>query len=436
MTFLIVFTYLILLLIIRKKVNDQISRRLVFVYVTYWCASLFLCRINPFDFFEVSDVTYVLLLLHLVTFMIGFIIFKPTVQKDIYNLSIQSVGKIVRNKLFIVSYIICIIFILVLFYRQRMLLAIYTMSEMRGDFMDMILENNKIAYFFYNTIATGMFHFVLCLIGYMFLFERKWKYIVFLSLYPLIWAIVSGGRNQFMAFGFYGFSMWLIADYWQSVKNGYKSLYKISFKGKLFLLSFVVCMFLGMTIVTFLKNSTGKIDKDAIIESMSDLGMNFGEYSAGPIVAFDSGLHNRTYSKQWYYGAATFSGTDYLLYVLLRQFGFQPTASIDTTTSLLQNDIIPIAPDRNWNYAYTSCMHYYFDFGVWGIVLLPILFGFLTRTLIMKLYNSLNIYNIAIVTFVSFCLYMTVFSGYLHKMITLLYIFVLLVLSKYQKRLV
>ena len=433
---MIVITYLFLLVLIRRLLRDKISRKLAFIYVSYWCVSLFLCIINPFGFFEVADETYFLLLLHLVSFMIGFILCRPTMYKKSCNLLIPNVSKIVSNKIFILLYLICLIFLLVLFSRLRMLLAIYTFSEMRHDFIDMILENNKIAYFFYNTIAIGMFHFVLCLIAYMFFFEKKWKYIAFLSLYPLIWTIVSGGRNQVMSLGFYGLSIWMIADYLQSVKNGYKSRYTISYKGKVFLFSIMICMFVGMTIVTFLKKNTGKMDKDAFIESMSDLGMNFGEYSAGPIVAFDLGLHNRTYSKQWYYGSATFSGTDYFFYIFLRKLGFHPKASMESTSSVLQNDVILIAPDRYWNYAYTSCMYYYFDFGVLGILFLPILFGFLTRKLIIRLYNSVDIYNIAIISFISFCLFMTVFSGFLHKMITPLYLFVLSILSHYQRRLV
>lgn len=363
--------------------------------------------------------------------MLGFCIYKPKVQTNLYKrLQFHSVETVVKNKLFIFLFIICFCFTAILFYRQRMLLALYTLSDMRGDFMDMILEGSGGAYLFYNIIGVGMFNFVLSLLVYMVLFERKWKYIAILFIYASIWAIVSGGRAQVMNFGFYFLSTYIIADHIQSVKNGKESRYRFTPKAKVFISILFIIMLFSMSIVTFMKHSTGKIDKEAVTEGVADLGMDFGEYSAGPIVAFDIGRNDKgIMTKENQYGAATFSGTDYFLYIALRRFGIHKKPSHNITTHVLQDEIINIAPDRRWNYAYTSCMYYYYDFGVLGVIFYPLLFGFLVRKLISRLYESSNIYNIAVFGFVCFCMYMSVFSGYMHKMIVAFYIPVLFILS-------
>lgn len=430
MAFVIVVIYLFLLALIRFKVKDKISRRLSLTYVTYWCLSIFLCNINPFDYFKVSSETYWLLLGHLVAFMIGFVILKPHNTLHIDKMYYYSVDKIVKNKLFLVVYLICLIFIFVLFYRQRMLIAIYTLGELRGDFMTSILADSGLAYLFYDIIGTAMFHFTLCLLSYMILFERRWFFIVLLFIYDLVWALVSGGRFQVMTMGFYLFSMILIADFIQSVKNKSISRYILSTKSKVSLFIFGVGLVLLLSIVSFMKQSTGSVDEEALVEGMSRLGMDLGEYSAGPIVAFDQGMKDSEIKpKKYQYGAATFCGADYFLYIALRKFGIHEKTSYDETTHVFQEALMNIAPDRGWNYAYTSCMYYYHDLGTFGIILFPFLFGIFTRLIIFRLYRSADLYNISLFTLTCYCLYLSVFSGYTHKMVVVFYVSLLLAMS-------
>ena len=432
MEFVIIITYLLILTLIHFKVKDTVSRRLSLTYVSYWVISLLLCYVNPFDYFKVSDSTYWLLLGHLVAFMIGFVLFKARNSINEINVSNFSVNKVTKNKLFIILFIICFVFVLVLFYRQRMLVALYTLGELRGDFMSMILADSGFAYLFYEIVGTGMFHFTLCLLSYMLLFERKWFWICILFVYDVIWAVVTGGRAQVMTLGFYFLSMYIIADYIQSIKNGTKSKYTFSTKAKLMISLFVIGLVLSLSIVSFMKQSTGDVDEEALVEGMSRLGMDIGEYSAGPIVAFDQGMKDsEIIPKKYQYGAATFCGTDYFLYIAFRRFGIHEKTSYDETTHVFQEALMKIAPDRGWNYAYTSCMYYYHDFGVLGVILISFLFGIITRRLISRLYVSADIYNIAFFTFVCFCLYMSVFSGYTHKMMVFFYVALLLVMSCY-----
>ena len=423
--------YIIFLFLIRQSIKDKISKRLAFVYISYWCLSLFLCKTNPFGYYKVADDTYILLILHLVSFFIGFILYRPRFRREVYSNKLPIAVKLIKNRLFIVSYLICLGFVLVLFYRQRMLIELYTLGEMRGDFMDLILEGSGGAYLFYHLPANIMYHIITCFLTYMILFERNYKCMFFLSPYAIMWTLLGGGRAQVMNYGFYLISMWMIADYLQSVKDGYKSKYRFSLKGKILLVIFGAGLVLSMSMVSFMKRSTGKIDSDAIKMGFEKLMMDFGEYSAGPIVAFDIGRNDKEImSKEYQYGAGTFSGLDYFLFISFRKFGIHEKTSYYLTTSLLQNKHRNIAPDRGWNYAYTSCMYYYYDFGAYGVLFIPLILGYLTRKLISRLYLEVNLYNIAIFTFICFCIYWSVFSGYLHKMVTPFYLMVLIFIPK------
>lgn len=432
MEYVITISYLFLLSIVWIRVRDVISRRLIFVYLTYWFASLFLCQLNPFGYYSVKVRTYWLLIFHLVTFVIGYVLYSPSKLPRYSSFVKFDFLGIVKNPIFLFLYTICLIFVSVLFYRQRVLVALYTLGDIRGDFMDMILEGSGSAYLFYHIFATGMYHICMTLVTYMIFFDRKWKYLAILLPYIVMWIILGGGRAQVMNLGWYVLSFFFIADHLKSVKSGIKTKYHLSLKSKVILLMFGVSLIISMSIVSFMKRSTGEVDKEAFIEGFNDLVMDFGEYSAGPIVAFDIGMKDKgIMSKEYQYGAATFSGFDYFLYIVLRRFGIHETNSYDVTTHVLQNDHRNIAPDRGWNYAYTSCMYYYYDFGSLGVVVLPLILGFFTRKLAMRLYRIVDIYSIAIFEFVCFCMYFSVFSGYLHKMITPIYLFTMLFMSNY-----
>ena len=430
MTTYIIVVYIALLVLIKFRAKDTISRRLSLLYVSYWILSLLLCEFNPFGYYSVSKSSYWLLIGHLLAFVIGFVLVKPATRINVQKMQNISISKIVRNKLFMILYIICFCFILVLFYRQRMLVSLYTLGELRGDFMALILAKSGLSYLFYEIVGTGMFHFTLCLMSYMLLFERKWLIILMFFAYDVLWALVSGGRFQVITMGFYLLSMFILANFIMSVKNKRLSNYNLSYKAKLILVLSAFVLIVAMSAVTFMKHSTGQLNYEALMEGLSDLKMDFGEYSAGPIVAFDQGLKDPDIKpKKCQYGAATFCGADYFLYIMLRRFGVHETSSYEQTTHVFQEALMNISPDRGWNYAYTSCMYYYHDFGVWGVILLSFLFGIITRRIISRLYKSVDIYNIALFTFMCYCLYLSVFSGYTHKMVVLFYVSLLLVMS-------
>lgn len=435
MSFVILAVYVFLLLFIIYIVRDKISKLIILIYVSFWCGSLLLCHINPFQYYEVSDSSYFILLGHVVAFVFGFIM--PKIRKrdiGVVNKIPIDISTLFKSKFFLIIYILNTLFVLNLLIKQRQLLAIYSLSDVRGDFMDLVMDNSGGVYLIHNIISTSLFHFALCLNTYMLFFERKWKYIIMLSAYIILFAMIGGGRNGFMTIGYYCFSFWLLSDYIQSVNVGRNVLFRFPTKIKILLGIVAVIAVVAMTAMTAMRRGHMDLDNEAFNEGFAELGEKFGEYSVGPIVAFDIAMQDKSFHKEKYFGRATFTGTDYFLYIFFRKLGISFQPSNNTTVSVLQNDIINIGSDRRWNYAYTCCMYYFYDFGIVGVIVMPLLLGFLVRRFILRLYKTTTIYEIAIFTFICFCIYMSVFSGYTHKMMFPFYIITMSCLSNYKYR--
>ena len=425
----IVVFYFLCLFMIRQKVKDRISKYLILIYVSYWHISLLLCSINPFGYFHVKDSTYLLLLGHVVTFLIGFIIVKiPDIS---YSPPIDiDVLKLIKKKLFLFLFTVSFIFVTVMLFRVRDLLLVYAISDVRGDFGELVLEGSGVASLFYNVVARCVFHFSLCLVSFMLFFQSSWRYISLLFTYILLFAIIQGGRNQFLTIGFYILSLLILSSYIQSRKKGLREIYDISRSLKVILIIVGVGIFFIMSYLTAARKGYNTIDNDALVQSSISLSEKFGTYSAGPIVAFDQGINGSVIKKKkQYYGAATFGGVDKHISILFNQFGIKIPKASNEVTYILQENRILIGPDLSWNYAYTSCFNYYMDFGLLGILVFPFIFGIFVRNYIALLYRQLSIYTIALFSFICFCMYMSVFSGYLHKDMTILYIIMLLYLS-------
>lgn len=427
MAWLIIISYLLLLLLV-KRIKDGISRTLFFIYVSFWCASLFLFNLNSEEFYRVEDAIYYLLLGHLFTFLFGFLTVSPNKNAFKKALSVDiNVSKIVNNVPFISLFLLCYIMVIILFKRQRELLLIYSLADVRGDFMEMVLEGSALT--FYSTVMTAMFHFCLCLFFYMLFFDRRWIYMFFFISYSLMFAFLGGGRHQLMIIAYYMIGFLILKNFILSSILNSERRYVFSKKIKILMLIGFVFSFLGMSAFTAMRNGESEYNKDAIESGMQGLFDTFISYSTGPFSAFNIGLKEKQFRETRHYGKATFGGTEDLLrIVLLKRIDLNYETSYNKVTGEVQNNRIMIGENKSWNYAYTSCFYYYCDFGIIGIFIFPFFLGLLTRLFFNMLERRLTIYSIAIYIFISFCFYDSVFTCYLHKKVSVFYIFILLLL--------
>ena len=427
MPWIIIIAYLILLYIANSKIDNQISKRLIIIYLSYWCVSLFLCSLNMFGLYPVEDSTYLLLLGHLIAFMLGYFTIKKRKHSNARKVYFE-VDKIVRFIPFVILFIFCFIFVIRLYINQSQMLAIYSLSEIRGDFSDMVLQGGS--YLLFSTVVTGMFHFCLCLSIYMLFFYRNWLYIVFFLVFSIMFALLGGGRHQFAFFIYYLLGMYILKDYIFNSITKKKSKFVISLKLKLASIIIVIGVVGAMALFTSLREGDGSNNRSSSLnEGFSMLSGAIVDYSLGPIVAFDEGLKIEQFKKHKYYGTATIGGTENILHILFLRFLIPDyKVTYKEVTDYLQQNPILVGPDMTWNYAYTSCFYYYCDFGFLGIFLIPFILGILFRYFIGMIESKFTIFSVAIYLFVSFCFYDSVFSGYLHKFVSILYIVSMLLL--------
>lgn len=435
-TIVIIAVFVLLSFLIKNKIHDRISRLLIFVYVIYWCLSLLVTRLNFMNFYAVHDDTYWILLAHVITFVCGYLLIRPAYRPTSFltskgNVASVNISIVINNWFFRVVFFISLFFILFLVLKARELLLVYTFSDLKDDFIELVLEDSGLLSLIYNFLIWPMFHFSLAILSYLLFFDLRWKYVSILFLFIVCYAILTGGRNQFMTIGYYIFSMWILSTYISSRNKGYYSKYVFSTKLKFVFLIGVLFLISSMTIISIFRAHEEKVNKELFTNALHDLGDRFVTYSSGPIVAFDISMHSNTFFKKKYYGMATFSGTFRYLGIFTKHLGVKANldeANNETAMELQENKIF-ISSDHKWNYAYTSCVYYYYDFGLFGVLIIPFLLGLITRRLICMVYKKYSIFIISLFLFICFCMYMSVFSGILHKIQTVFYIIFLLILS-------
>lgn len=420
-----------LLLVVSTGVKNYIPKMLFIIYVSYWCGSLYLSTFDDFGLFNVDDQSYYLLLGHLFAFICGYLVVpsRNAYRSKHFEINVQ---KIIMNIPFMVLFSLCFIFVVILFIRQREMLAIYSLANIRGDFTELIL--GKGLFTFFSTLPTGMFHFSICLSLYMLFFYRKWIYIIIFLTYSVLFAILGGGRHQFAIFIYYLIGFLILKNYIVSSVKQKSTKYIIPTRIKIVMALMLLFLVVGMSLFTsYRRNSDAGFNEESVSSGVSGLGETIVNYSVGPIVAFDRGLKMKRYQNNNYYGTATFAGTEYVLHRFFLRYIFPNyELTYEKVTSYLQNNRILIGINKTWNYAYTSCFYYYCDLGIMGILIIPFILGIIFRFFIKMIEENLTIYSIAIFLFISFCFYDSVFSCYLHKNISVLYILFLTVLHFYQ----
>ena len=131
-------------------------------------------------------------------------------------------------------------------------------------------------------------------------------------------------------------------------------------------------------------------------------------YTAGPIAAFDYYLENGLTQKVlggYQYGNVTLTPLISFVNLFSSRLGVSFNKSADELIVFKQETMIDLAPDINyWNALYTANVYYYSDFGVFGVILFPFLYGLLISWIISKLYKHKSLPLVMILSFCMWCM--------------------------------
>ena len=161
---LVIILNFVILFIIANLIKSKIAKKLVIIYLSYWSLSLLMCNLNIFGLYEVREETYILLIAHLYAFLFGYLVCKQRTKFKATKV-ILDISYLIKNILFWIIYLSCLYFVYKLVVNQANMFALYSLSEIRQDFEELVLEGSGLL--FYQVFAIGMFHFCNCLFIYL-----------------------------------------------------------------------------------------------------------------------------------------------------------------------------------------------------------------------------------------------------------------------------
>ena len=258
-----------------------------------------------------------------------------------------------------------------------------------------------------------LYYFLISVVCYCLFFYRKWWIIIGSLLYLLPFMSLNEGRMHYM-----GFALILLFDFFLYRSNRSK-VFRTPRNVKYFSVLGFVALYLFMAHAT-----ANRLDKDSLLDGVSELNKSFIIYSISPFRAFDYAINNNyvELAGGYQYGLASICGFDYVISTLLKKIGIEYTSSRTITNSYLQNNSVVVGPDQEINYAFTNAIYHYYDFGALGIVIMPFIFGCICRSTIMRFSHEGTFYLHAACTFLFFIMSHMVFSWYFNKLFTIPYL--------------
>ena len=389
MAYLIIVTIFTLIIISRFIINDRLSKIIIMMYLIWWGIWLGLSTFNFYDLFSVQTSTYLLLILNVVMFYIGFLFCGEFRDKDKINFNKKYINDKVSKHFGFLKLLIIIVFIL-LYYWLRYRNVVYS-GISSNNRMERFSAGNVFSsapeILAYNYFISSFMFAAIIILAYMIIYgEFKNITFILLALSIFFYAGIGSGRGSVMdvliamtlIFSIRKIDLRkkisinnLIVKTGKAKKN---RLWSILFIGLIVLIIFVYSSWL-----TASRMGHTKFNIESIEIGWNEFFKQGIIYYTGPFRALDYGLKVYPQSVGYLFGRGTFAGVDEIINMAFRIIGVKYSSANEIVGGLLQNNYIQIGDAQIFNYAYTSVMIHYFDLGIWGVIIFPFFYGFFIR---------------------------------------------------------
>ena len=410
---------------------DRLSKTILISYLAFWFTALIISMSGMGGLYQPKEATVVLLLTHILTFFLGFKLVRIKNVCKIQNLHSffdEQLDTLTSSKIFKVALIAAFIYVSSKFAKFYQEVAIgNALSDVRNDFFSGELLGADFS--FLNIYFLIPFQgFILAIFGYMSFYKRNWIWCVS-GVYIVMYSLLSAGRNEIV-------NILLIlvffALYVGKLSTANKTQNYVVF-GLMILASYLTMGFLTGNRSNISQGNT------TLSEELNETNTHVIAYLGGPVVAFDYALNSNLLNEcgGYQYGAMTFAAIDEITFmgetVLRKVAGGTPprVRAISEIGTYLHDNYIDVGTPWRWNALYTSCLYYYLDFGIFGVLFLPFLFGILVRLSIKWAYQYRSFLMIVILSIVFYALVNTFQRFFLYRMSQWL---LLCVLYHYGKR--
>lgn len=416
--------FVLQVIIVKYLIHDTISKDFIYIFLSYWTFALSLTTFRPFNFYEVSPTTFIILITAVTSFLIGYSCVGKyyRIRQVRYNLYAKLLS-LSKSKLLI------LLVLLVSLYESQFSINALILSEestsiITEDKQEFMFMGNKFALLIWMYIMFPLFHIQCIVISNLIIHKHRppCLYLFSVIIFFVVFGILNGGRTLFIIFFLY-----LIFTYMFSFPRS--SIFKIGIKKAIGGIAIFICLFIGMMYMTAYRLS-GKfeIETNSFRQSAEQMSETPLKYSVLPIVLFDISLKENYVDKLggYQYGAYTFCGVDIFISGFAKKFGIKKESS-EYIINYLQDNWKNCNPTKSYNYAYTGVFSHYMDLGYFGVIFFPLLFGIIVRLSILSFLNHPSIYKFFLVTFFFYLTIHSVFSNYLHSTWMIVYILFLII---------
>lgn len=436
MSFAFIILFFALLIWIKAFIHDKISRFVLLSFVAYWCFALLSSTLSPLGLFPISNSTYGILTLGVLSFVFGMSIVgtNSEMKSNTYDLTqIKTIfDKTLSSKILICIYIIFTLIALKYCTKALIVSALQdSASKMVAEREELIFEGNYWVSQAYTYLMFPLFNFASMAIAYIILYQLKGHRLMLsiLLCYAATFSILAAGRSQFMVILLYFLIVFICIERGKAILSiNSKQLKRLVLIGL-----FAIGLYIGMSYMTNFRR-TGTLQNSEITAN-SQLNSNMAEtilsYSTLPLKLFDIALNDDYLTRLggYHYGRATFAGMDVVACGALRRAGTDIESSSEIVY-YLQDTWVPVSPDVSANYAYTGLFYHYMDFGIWGVFFFPFLFGMAFRFVIRQFNRTPSVPMLALIGICYFMMLHSVFTCYFIKPWIVLYIILLIIWNR------
>lgn len=376
MFLLVTLLFFIMFIVASSIIKNRISKIPLLIYLLWWYLLLSISSFNPYDLYPVSNKGYLLILLNVFVFFIGYIslCFKKNTNKN-FNTSFEFKP---IDKIIFTSQILILPVVLYYFLKYQYLLSNLGFLYARSIKYELgYLFGSSIEYIFFTFIIQPIVNITVILFCIKFMNKdiKNWTFVLMLA------NILLNGQIGLGRFVYFQILIYLLIIYFITKNKG--GLLKLNIKNaqsrlltKIFAFVGIFTMITFMAVTTVLRRGFDKITLDNLLnEGYYVLFEQAIVYFIGPFRAFDGLLDSSVLSDfGLFWGRLTFGGIDQLLGYLFKLV--DPTfLAANSLIGPITRSSVFIGNDQGFNAFYTSLLNYYLDLNIVGILVFPLLYG-------------------------------------------------------------
>lgn len=436
MYIIILFTFLFLFTISKIILRDKLTFYFLAIYLV-WCFLLLLISIqNPYKLYSVSNFAYFLLILNIFFFSLGFLLCRllNKIKHKQYKNNIESVlltgyNNIQHSKYFLFPLILFSILILNYLIKYQKIILLDGVFESRTmRFYVGKVFTSQLEIYFYNYIVESFSLLVSSFLAFSFVWKKFNMTFLLGLIFAFLFSAFGSGRGYVIEIGFLIVFLSLVKNIIISLNTKNQIVLtppKSRLKSKYIIIPTLVFFYLFSIYLSNVRNGLFEININNLLEGNSYFVDQIVIYCVGSFRALDYGISNLSGQFPIMLGRLSFGGIDEILSFLFKIIGLNYISG-NSLYGELTSVNFSIGFDTEYNALFTSVFGQYLDFGVLGVILLSIFWGYIFCRLIISFINNSSLIKLMIISFLFVTSITSMLSWKLQSPSSCLYLFALI----------